>query len=149
MGNYKEHWTRKLCWVQVSDPILSQVPFWPKGTWHSSTNVSKLSFEQCWRPLKALGISILDRTFWASSVKALVLAGIQHPLFLFHFHTSFEHDTRSNLWRNKHSLEPSACRFSLDSFRVLVVCWVIVTPQSLLWYVYTDKQQYQRKIQAI
>lgn len=114
LGNYREHLARKMYQVQVPDPVLFQTPFWPKGIWHSSTNTRKLSFEQStpshW---KQWVISFLDRAFWVSSVRArflLVLAGIQHPLFLLHFHTSFEHDTRSNLWGDKDSLGPSACR---------------------------------------
>lgn len=112
LGNYKEHLARKLYRVQV--PVLSQTPFWPKGIWHSSNNTRKLSFEQTtpghW---KHWVISLLDRAFCMPSVRAcflLVLAGIQHPLFLFHFHTSFEYDARSSLWGYKDSLGPSGCR---------------------------------------
>lgn len=96
LGNYKEHLARKLYHIQVPDPVLSQAPFWPKGIWRSTTNTRRLSFEQStpgyWKHWVS---TFLDRAFWVSSVTAyflLVLAGIQHPLFLLHFHTLFKHD---------------------------------------------------------
>ena len=133
--NYKERLARKLCGVQVPDPVLSQTPFWSKGIWHSSTNTRKSSLEQSAQGHRKHWVF----PFWTELLEShllkpcflLVLAGIQHPLFLLHSHTSSEHHARSNPWGDKDSLDLQLPGVSLGCFQLLLVCWVIQTLQTL------------------